>query len=302
MCCACGGGSFYQGPRSLAVNQAPVFISATSDCPDGFSPITSVAACRAALDMVGISGMDYNGQDEEADWPKGCYYCKNTPGCSNGVWFNTHDTGNVVETAQRLCHDGQYLAANVNTVFVGDSDIDYWDTSTAFPGSFNLGVGGYTTREVLQEVDQWVTELDDTWVIIVCGENDFKKNKRAVTTEALARFKKIVNKLIDDGSRVIYMGTKPEPGTRELRSEYQHYDEELRKAAAEWAKLHSDAPPPFQMIDVFKSFTEERELYNSDKLHMSRLGYKFWNGWAKLAMTSATPCLVWRDGVCVTAP
>jgi len=301
MCCACGGGSFYTGSRSLAVNQAPVFLSTTSDCPSDYKPITSVAACRAALDMVGLSGMDYNGQDAEADWPKGCYYCKNTPGCSNGVWFNTHDSGNLVEGANRLCHNGLYLAKDVNTVFLGDSDIDYWDTSTAFPGSFNLGVGGYTTKDVIKEVDQWVTELDATWVIIVCGENDFSKNKRSVTKAALSRFKAIVTKLIKDGSRVIYMGTKPEPGTKGLRSEYQYYDQEIRKSALKWAELDKTAPP-FQMIDVFKSFTSERELYNSDNLHMSRFGYKFWNGWVKLATTSSTPCIIWMDGVCVKTP
>merc|ERR1711920_349200 len=35
------------------------------------------------------------------------------------------------------------------------------------------------------------------------------------------------------------------------------------------------------------------------KLHMSRLGYQFWNAWVKLAMNSQGTCFRWRDGVCM---
>jgi len=52
MCCSCGGGSTSVISRSIAVNKASVFISDSSDCPSGFEPITTLTACRAALDMV----------------------------------------------------------------------------------------------------------------------------------------------------------------------------------------------------------------------------------------------------------
>lgn len=295
MCCSCGGGSSYQGPRSLAVNKASVVLSEGSDCPSGFEPITSTAACRAALDMVGLPGEAYKGQETDGGWPKGCYYCENTDDCTDGVWFNKHGTGQAVAGSQRLCHKG-YDHASAEVLFVGDSDIDYWDSAVAFPGSLNVGVGGYTTSDVKSEVDTWVAELGPKWVVIVCGENDID-GSRSVTIAALARFKEIVGKFIADGARVIYLGTKPEPGTSKGEiKEYKYYDAELRKYAASQS---AGSSTPFIMIDVFKSFTSKAELYNSDQLHMSRLGYKFWNGWVKLAMASAAPCVLWQDGVCV---
>jgi hypothetical protein len=298
MCCACGGGSTYTGSRSVAVNHASVFLSQASDCPDGFEPITSLAACRAALDMVGLSGMDYNGASSEPDWPSGCYYCKNTQDCGNGVWFNEHDTGSLVEDAKRFCHR-DYNPESVEVLFVGDSDIDYWNSAVAFPGSFNVGVGGYTTKDVSSEVDQWIAELSPKWVVIVCGENDIERNKRGKTNKALERFKTVVGKFVGGRARVIYLGTKPEPDSKGLYQEYKYYDEMIRQFATEQGK---ENPGSFQMIDVFKSFTSDKSLYNSDELHMSLLGYKFWNGWVKLAMESTTPCVLWADGVCMETP
>eukprot|EP00931_Biecheleriopsis_adriatica_P025270 TRINITY_DN15562_c0_g1_i1.p1 TRINITY_DN15562_c0_g1~~TRINITY_DN15562_c0_g1_i1.p1 ORF type:complete len:415 (-),score=72.51 TRINITY_DN15562_c0_g1_i1:426-1586(-) len=297
MCCSCGGGSTYKGSRSLAVNQASVLMSQGSDCPEGFEPITSLAACRAALDIVGISGGDFGGSESDKNWPRGCYYCKNVQDCSNGVWFNKDSTGESISGTRRLCHKN-FKAADVKVLFVGDSDIDYWDSAVAFPGSFNVGVGGYTTKDVQTEVDQWVADLSPTWVVIVCGENDLD-GKRKTTEDAFKRFKQIVDKFIGNGARVIYLGTKPEPDTKNLHREYEFYDSRIRTFATAKAK---ESPGSFQMVDVFRSFTSKKELYNSDKLHMSRLGYKFWNGWVKLAMESTTPCVLWMDGVCLETP
>merc|ERR1719469_455957 len=137
-------------------------------------------------------------------------------------------------------------------------------------------------------------------VVLVIGENDIG-GKRRPTMQTLARFKTIVGEFIADGSRVIYMGTKPEPDNRDLFREYQYYDAEVRKFARSLAKDNGDAPPPLQMVDVFVSFTSAKDLFNSDKVHMSRLGYKFWNGWVKLAMNSQDACIRWRDGVCMEA-
>jgi lysophospholipase L1-like esterase len=309
MCCNCGGGSTYTGERSLAINSASVFISEGADCPQGFEPITTFAACRAALDMVGMDGFAYNGADSESNWPKGCYYCKNTANCDTGVWFNEHSTGKTVSGTRRVCHKN-YNSSDVKILFVGDSDIDYWDSAPYFPGSFNIGIGGYTTADVFPEVDQWISDLDPEWVVIVCGENDISAGKRKKTKKALKRFTKSVKKFIDDGARVIYLGTKVEPDSKNLYDEYMYYDAELRKFATEQGQ--GKDKPPFQMIDVFKSFTNTMqngkaktswsELYNSDGLHMSRLGYKFWNAWVRIAMESTTPCIRWSDGVCAEAP
>jgi len=297
MCCVCGGGSTSKLPRSLAVNGASVFVSDGS-CPDGFAPLTTLGACRASLDLLAMHGMEYRGEESSADWPKGCYHCHHINGCQNGVWFNSHSEGEAVEGVRQICHKN-YDPADVKTLFVGDSDIDFWDSSFAFPGSFNVGVGGYTTQEVKREVDKWVDELDPEWVVIVCGENDLNR-KRKNTRKAFGRFESIVKKFIQDGSRVIYLGTKPEPGTTSLHDEYKFYDQSIRHFAREQAS--GTTTPPFVMIDVFEVFKSrkfrKKQLYNSDDLHMSRNGYKYWNQWVKQAMSSTDPCIRWRDGSC----
>jgi len=307
MCCSCGGGSTYTGARSLAVNEASVFLSEGSSCPNGFEPIATLSACRASLDLLGISGMDFNGVEDEADWPKGCYHCQNSGDCSNGVWFNSHETGAPVEGVRRVCHRN-FNAEDVKVVFVGDSDIDYWDSSVGFHGSFNVGVGGYTTRDVRKEMGHLVAELAPKWVVLVCGENDITGDRRA-TSKALERFKKIVTKFIENGARVIYLGTKVEPDSKDIYPEYMHYDAQIREFAVETSKGKTE--PPFVMIDVFRSFTKDfrngspkgswTQLYNSDGLHMSQLGYKLWNAWVKVAMESPTPCIRWSSANCVEA-
>jgi len=311
MCCSCGGGSTGKGSRTLAVNGASVFLSEGEDCPVGFEPITSITACRAALDMVGIDGYgNYKKTETVSDWPKGCYYCTNdTPNCEQGVFFNRHASGATVTGTHRFCHKN-YDAKDVDILFVGDSDIDYWDSSVVFPGSFNVGIGGYETSNVFTEMGDWAAGTNPKWVVLVIGENDID-GSRAPTDAAIDRFKKIASTFINDGARVIYLGTKVEPDNTNYYTEYMYYDAAIRKFATEQSK--DKAEPPFQMIDVFRSFTYKQtagrpktgkdatwaQIYASDKVHMSRLGYKLWNAWVKIAMDSKTPCIRWANAVCM---
>jgi len=310
MCCSCGGGSTYRGARELAVNRANVFL-AGEECPDGFLPVDTVSACRAGMDLLGISGGSWNTTENSEDYPKGCYYCDGDSDCPYGAYFNFHDTGSTVPGTQRMCHKN-YNAADVEIFFVGDSDIDYWDSSVTFPGSFNVGIGGYTTMDVTEEIDHWVRDVKPTWVVFVSGENDIKgpdevDNPRELTDKAFERFKKIVVQFVNTGARVIYLGTKVEPGSHDIFEEYAHYDAQVRALAT--AMSAGKQEPPFVMIDVFRAFTRKLsrgvaedswdQLYNTDGLHMSRLGYKLWNSWLKIAMESPTPCIRWVDGICV---
>jgi len=311
MCCSCDGGSTGKGARTLAVNGASVFLSEGKDCPAGFEPITSITACRAAMDLVGISGGSYKKTETDSDWPKGCYHCPvDAPaGCDQGVYFNKHSTGTTVEKTRRVCHKS-YDATDVDILFVGDSDIDYWDSSVVFPGSMNVGIGGYETKHVIKEVGDWTGETNPKWVVLVIGENDIVADQPATTRAALNAFFKIATAFIEDGARVIYLGTKVEPDNKDLYAEYKSYDAAIRKFATAQSKDKDE--PPFQMIDVFRSFTYKQtdgtpkgkdgtwsQIYASDEVHMSRLGYKLWNAWVKIAMDSKTPCIRWANAVCM---
>ena len=56
-------------------------------CGDGYLAIGSVPACRAAMDLYGLKGEEYVGDETESSWPKGCYVCDDVTGCMDGVWF-----------------------------------------------------------------------------------------------------------------------------------------------------------------------------------------------------------------------
>jgi hypothetical protein len=48
-----------------------------NSCSDGRSKIGQLEHCRAAMDHVGHEGYDFEGDENESDWPQGCYRCGN---------------------------------------------------------------------------------------------------------------------------------------------------------------------------------------------------------------------------------
>ena len=53
-------------------------------------------------------------------------------------------------------------------MFTGDSDIEGWSTAKKFPGSTNVGVGGWTCKSVLNKIDQQLRAHKPDWVVLVC--------------------------------------------------------------------------------------------------------------------------------------
>ena len=99
--------------------QMEVILGNGNSCPDGTTRITSLPACRAAMDLAPIGSRRDDGlagQETEANWPSGCYYCRNVPGCWNGVWLNHHAEGAANGNAQPLC--GRNLVIQNTAVFL----------------------------------------------------------------------------------------------------------------------------------------------------------------------------------------
>merc|ERR1711907_503774 len=101
----------------------------------------------------------------------------------------------------------------------------------------------------------------------------------------------------NSGSRVIYMGTKPEPDTKSIHNLYREYDELIRN-------YYNSDPSKFVMVDVYPSFEtlgNPNNLYANDQLHLSNKpdvgGYSYWNTWLQSALAS-TDCARWQDGSC----
>ena len=58
------------------------------------------------------------------------------------------------------------------------------------------------------------------------------------------------------------------------------------------------------MVDVYPAFVEmgnSKNLYQWDKLHLSNLGYGYWNTWAQTALADASNCSLWENDACVSS-
>jgi lysophospholipase L1-like esterase len=248
------------------------------------------------LDYVFVDGDEFNEEEDESAWPSGCYYCDGTADCLDGVWFNTASPGSAYDTAVPICGKASWVAAlgATETLFVGDSDIDYWQTSPQFVDSENIGFGGYTCEDVVGEFDAYqATFGTPATVVLVCGENDLAYGSSVAATFNF--FKEIVAKANAAGGTIIYFGTKLEPDTWSLHDEYEAYDAKIRDLVSEFAGS-------LVMIDVYPSFEalgNPDSLYADDDLHLSDDGgYAYWNQWLATALADDPGCLRWVSDEC----
>jgi len=181
---------------------------------------------------------------------------------------------------------------NGSILFAGDSDIELWKkTDKLYPNSKNKGVGGTTCKQWVGRIDKWLKKYKPDTVVLVCGENDLAYGQSP--SKAFANFKKIVKKNSAKGATTIYMGTKPEPDTKDLHKKYRKYDDLIR----DWGENQEN----FVMIDVYPSFEalgNPKNLYKKDKLHLSSKGYNYWNTWLQAALDDSSGCVLWESGEC----
>ena len=279
---------------------------AGNTCPPSHpAKLTSVYGCRSGMHVLGYEAGDLHGSEDEADWPSGCYHCQGVSDCSDGAFHNMNAVGSANGDAQPYCALENYIQSG-RVLFVGDSDIDYWPyDSMPISDSYNVGWGGYTCAEVLAEVDDLLSFFSPSAVILVCGENNLANGQSA--SDAFLDFEAIVSKIRESGARTIYVGTKPEPGTADLHTEYRNYDDQIKAHATSLAAA-ATSTPPLIVIDSYHGFEDAgnpTSLYDSDELHLSAAGYALWATWltqAYLALASTTgesaACYVWRSGAC----
>lgn len=182
----------------------------------------------------------------------------------------------------------------LNILFVGDSDIEGWDTET-YENAKNIGVGGATCQDILPQIETTLESYLTKKVVLVCGENDFPDHS---ASDTFTVFKNIVEKIEATNATVLYMGTKPEPETIDLHQQYRQYDSLIRQHAVDLANTEN---PPLVMIDVYSGFEElgnPNSLYAEDQLHLSNEGYSYWNQWLQSALADNT-CTVWQSGSCI---
>jgi len=116
---------------------------------------------------------------------------------------------------------------------------------------------------------------------------------------AFKDFKDAVMAFLDSPNKptVIYMGTKPEPGSVDYYTWYNAYD----KLVFEFASSPI-VEGRLKVFDVFAAFqamggvgADGKTLFDTDDLHMNANGYKYWTNWVKNIMASCEDVSAWKD-------
>jgi len=271
-----------------------------NNCITGYEKLTTLPGCQAAASQLNLS--IFAGTETDDNWPGGCYHCNSVSGCTNGVWFNYDFDGSANGGATPICaKPGWESTLEVETLFIGDSDIERWDTSS-FSNSVNVGVGGFTCDDVSNIIDDSLLAYTPKSVVIVCGENDLWGQS---ASDTFNDFEVVIGKIIGSGARALYLGTKPEPSTTGLHSKYQNYDAKIREYAEGLAV--GSLTPPLVMVDVYPAFVElgnPNSFYSGDRLHLSDEGYDYWTAWTATALddtTVAQDCIRWMGDECVSS-
>ena len=229
---------------------------------------------HADLSYADLSGADLSGAD------------------LNGInWYATTCPDGYNTEPSETCEN--HLIQFSDWLFIGDSDIEGWDTSQ-FIDSSNIGVGGYMCSDVLSSIDEVLEQYTPVHVVIVCGENDLWEK---TVEETFEDFQAIVNKIILSGASVTYMGTKAEPGTTELHAEYREYDGLIQDSAV---NLANNFYAPLNVVDVYQGFEDmgnPNSLYQDDELHLSLDGYEYWNLWL-VQISNDSDCIIWQSQEC----
>jgi uncharacterized protein YjbI with pentapeptide repeats len=231
---------------------------------------------RTNLSGVDLSGVELRGADLS-----GVYWYDTT--CPDGT--NSDNNGNTC--VNNLVQYSDWL-------FIGDSDIEGWETSQ-FMDSSNIGEGGSMCSDILSSIDEILGQYVPIHVVIVCGENDLYEDRSV--EETFEDFQDIINKIIESGASVTYMGTKPEPGTTELHAQYRDYDGRIQDFAV---NLANDSYSPLNIVDVYQGFEDignPNSLYQEDELHLSLDGYGYWNQWLVQVSNDST-CIIWQRQEC----
>ena len=70
-------------------------------------------------------------------------------------------------------------------------------------------------------------------------------------------------------SRIVYLSTKPEPGTAALHTVYREFDKAVQK------KMSGTTPSVHTFFENWTLLTK-KDHYANDGLHLSKAGYRCW--------------------------
>lgn len=290
-----------EAKSSVELNSSVILGEVGSNlCPQGYEKISDYRMCVAVMDILGPGNADLDptaypaesfDTETDGEFPSGCYTF------DKGVYFNYHPTGMEASFATPICLNQLEAIRVGETLYMGDSDIDYWSPRPSF--SYNVGMGGDTCEDVIRDVEPFLDYFQPSIVVLVCGSNDLIEETVTTTSN---RFRKAVANMNQRDSAVIYMGTKDDPSSPELWNDYAEYDNVARDYAKTKCDTVVNGRPAFTFIDVNAAFTIDarnpESFYAPDQLHLSEEGYALWSEWVATALKEPS-CCIWQSNECV---
>ena len=161
-------------------------------------------------------------------------------------------------------------------VFTGSSSIKNWKTLTKdFNGIpvINMGFGGSELADAVFYIDRVALQYKPRVVVLYSGENDINAGipvRRVL--EDLKQFIALVHKS-DPMTRIIVISLKPSPSREKHLGKVREYNR--------LAETYIKGLRNVEFADIFTPMMTSDgkfrdELYVSDRLHMTPLGYAIW--------------------------
>ncbi len=168
------------------------------------------------------------------------------------------------------------LTDKAPVAFYGSSSIRLWATlADDFPGAevVNLGFGGSTLEACAKVFKRVVVPWRPRSLVVYAGDNDLGDGQGP--EQVRASLHDLLRQVDDDLGPipVAFLSIKPSPAR-------QYLDAQIRTVNT-FAREDLDARPAGHFIDLYPRMlgdngTPRPELYDTDGLHLSPLGYRLW--------------------------
>lgn len=155
--------------------------------------------------------------------------------------------------------------------FIGDSTFHSLRTQNISPNAVNFGIGGDTTKGLLQRLPHYKSLEEATSIVILIGFNDFKYRKN---DEIISNFTKILETLPTGVPR---LACSLLPINESIRPEFTSYNSEKIRPLNESLKTLVSKTDNTTFLNLHSSFTNKNgelspKLAMADGIHLSPQG------------------------------
>ncbi|MCH6255127.1 GDSL-type esterase/lipase family protein [Puniceicoccaceae bacterium K14] len=172
-------------------------------------------------------------------------------------------------------------------ILYGDSKCSQWDPLPQWANTeiIDRGIGGETTAQILERINDDVLELKPDTVIFQAGVNDLKaigvlpQLQEKITQDCVDNIKTICDQLTNQGIRVI-LTTILTPAPIEFQRIPLWSDKVNQSVDAANDQLRAIENPLVTLFDCDTYFRDGKYIkaeYSFDTLHLNKTGYQHWN-------------------------